>query len=75
MVQQKTHYRIIVETIIILLISKFIPLNNIDSYGSWIIYGFIVFLISSMITLSINLICFKNDFKEVIKFIKRSKRH
>ena len=56
----------IIETIIIVLIVKFLPFNfDFNSYINWIIYAVIVFMISCVVTIAINLIVYKEDRKNL----------
>ena len=71
---------IVVETIIIVLIVRFLPLSfKFNSYINWIVYAIIVFIISSIITITINLIVYKDDRKNLKqlfnnKLFKRRKK-
>ena len=62
-------FLIIIETIIIIFISRQLPYFENVSYLNWIINALMVFGISCTITLSINYIFFKNEFKEIIRII------
>lgn len=64
---------IIVETIIIVLIVRFLPLSfKFNSYINWIVYAIIVFIISSIITITINLIVYKDDRKNLKQLLKNN---
>jgi len=65
---------IVVEFIIIILITNFISLEYINSYLSWIVYAIIIFLLTSLITLSINYIVYKKEFKELFKIVKNIRK-
>jgi len=61
---------IIIEVILITGLVKYIPRIEIVSYFTWIIDAIIVFIITSFIVLFINMIVFKNDFKELFKILR-----
>ena len=64
---------IILETILIVLIVRLIPINiTINSYLNWIIYAIIVFVIASIVTISINMIMYKNDIGNLKQLLKNN---
>ena len=64
---------VIIETIIIVLIVRFLPINfKFDSYINWIIYAIIVFIIASIITIGINLIVYKDDKKNLKQLLNKN---
>lgn len=62
---------IVIETIIIVFICKYLPLKENINYLNWIINALMIFGVSSLITLTINYIFFKNEFKEIMNIFKR----
>ncbi len=71
----KRVFMIVFETIIIILISKFISLDNIISYSNWILSGFKIFGVSLIITICFNFMFFKDDFLDVLSLIKRKRKY
>ena len=64
---------IIFETIIIVLIVKLLPIDiKFNSYINWIIYAIIVFIISSIVTITINLLVYRNDVKDLMRLLKNN---
>lgn len=64
---------VIIETIIIVLIVRFLPINfKFDSYINWIIYAIIVFIIASIITIGINFIVYKDDRKNLKQLLNKN---
>ncbi len=61
---------LVVETLIIVFICRYLPYVENVSYINWIINAIMVAITASIITLSLNFIFFKNEFKEVVKIIK-----
>lgn len=61
---------IVLETILIVLTCNIIPKLNTVSYISWIINAFITFIISSAITIIINYIFYKKEYKELLEILK-----
>ena len=67
----KKELSIIFETIIIVLIVKVLPIDiKFNSYINWIIYAIIVFIISSIVTITINLLVYRNDVKDLKRLLK-----
>lgn len=60
---------LIVETLLIIFVSKQFLTVNTASYLSWINSSFLVFFISCVITFGINYLFFKNDFVETYRLI------
>ena len=64
---------IIFETIIIVLIVKLLPIDiKFNSYINWIIYAIIVFIISSIVTITINLLVYRNDVNDLKRLLKNN---
>lgn len=64
---------IIFETVIIVLIVKLLPIDiKFNSYINWIIYAIIVFIISSIVTITINLLVYRNDVKDLKRLLKNN---
>ena len=61
---------VIVETLIIVFICRYLPFVENISYINWIINAIMVATVASIVTLSLNFIFFRNEFKEVIIIIK-----
>ena len=59
-----------VQIIIIAVIFNIVTKINMDSYFQWILYGILIFFISSIIVCIVNIIIYKKDFKEVINILK-----
>lgn len=64
---------IIIETIIIVLIVKILPFDfKFNSYINWIVYAIIVFIISSIVTITINLMVYKDDRKNLKQLFRNN---
>ena len=61
---------ITIETIIVILISKFIPQFEMISYFNWLKYAIIIFAISIVIVLPTNILIYRDDVKRLIEMIK-----
>ena len=61
---------IVIETTLVLIISKYIPTIKNVSYISWGINALITFFVTSIIVIIINIIVYKKEFKEAFKIIK-----
>ena len=61
---------IVVETFLIVFITRFLPFVDNINYLNWIINAVMVAGVASIITLVINYIFYHNEFKEIIKMIK-----
>ena len=61
---------IVIETLIIIFISNYLPYVENVNYINWIINALMIFIISSFITIIINYIFYKNEFKELINTLK-----
>lgn len=61
---------VIIETLIIVFISNYLPMVNNINYANWLINAIMVGLISIVIILPINIVLFKNDFKGIFKMLK-----
>lgn len=61
---------IIIEVLLIVFLSKYLPKINIISYLTWIEYALLVSILSIAIVLLINVIIYKKEFKEMINILK-----
>lgn len=62
---------VVMETIVIFFICRYLPcLDNIN-YLNWLLNAIMVLLTSCIITLTINFICYRNEYKNVYKMIKQ----
>lgn len=61
---------ITMETILIISLCNLLPNLNKLSYINWIINAFITFIISSAITITINCIFYKKEYKELLEILK-----
>lgn len=61
-----------IELVVIVIISKFIPEIEFTSYIEWIKYAIIILVISMAIVLPINLISYKADTKNLLNMLKRN---
>lgn len=63
------------ETILLVILSRFIPMLENISYLNWIINGIMVFVLTSFVVLSINFLLYKDEFylffNSIAKAIKR----
>lgn len=66
-------FSILLEFVIVIFVSNFIPSMTTLSYINWIVYAIIIFIISFMIVLIINILFFKAEIKEVIYIFKNLK--
>lgn len=60
----------IIEVLLILFLSKYLPNLNIISYLTWIEYALLVGILSVIIVLPINVIIYKKEFKDMKNIIK-----
>lgn len=61
---------IIIEALLIIFLSRYLPNINIISYLTWIEYALLVSILSVIIVLLINAIVYRNEFKEMKKIIE-----
>ena len=61
---------VILETLIIVFICKYLPYVDNINYINWIINAIMVGIVSCIVVLSLNLLFFRKEFKEVIKIFK-----
>lgn len=61
---------IIIEVLLVVFLSNYLPNINIISYLTWIEYAALVFIITVLIVLPINILVFKKEFKEIINILK-----
>ena len=66
---------VVVETLIIVFISRYLPCVNYDSYTSWIINAFMVFIFASLVTIVLNYVLYKREFKDLLKILKNLTRN
>ena len=62
---------IIIETLIIVFVCRFIPYLSNTNYINWIVNGIITFSIACLIVLTINVLIFKSEYIELYKTLKR----
>ena len=62
---------VIIETIIIVIICKYLPFVSNISYTHWIINAIMVFVVACIVTIGINYIFYRNEFKELDIIMKR----
>ena len=62
---------VIIETLLILLLYRYIPHFDNINYINWIINAIIALGISIVVVLPINFVFFRNEFKQMITTIKR----
>ena len=62
---------VIIETTIILIISKHISFIEYNNYYNWIENSIVIVLISSSITILINYLFYKKDFEEIFSIMKK----
>ena len=65
---------IIIETLFILFICNFLPYLNNYNYLNWGINAIMVILVTSIVVLSINYICYHEEFKGLFNIIKKLTR-
>jgi len=63
---------IIIETIAIVFISKYMVILQYSSYFEWIISSIKIVIISSSITIIINYIFYKKEYKELLEILKNT---
>lgn len=61
---------IIIEVLLVVFLSNYLPNINIISYLTLIKYAILVFIITVLIVLPINILVFKKEFKEIINILK-----
>ena len=61
---------IIIESLLIVFISKFLPYIDNISYVNWIVNGIMTAIVASIVVIAINFIFYKNEFKELFKILK-----
>lgn len=61
---------IIIEVLLIVFLSKYLPKINIISYLTWIEYALLVGILSVVIVLSANIIIYRKEFKEMRNIFK-----
>lgn len=62
---------VVIETLIIVLISKKIPMLENVSYVNWILNAILVSSVSSTIVLIVNFIFYRSEIKELLSIIKK----
>lgn len=62
---------LVLETLAIVLIVHFIPVPEMDSYLSWIIYAIEVLAVAVIVVLPANYLLFKDDFKDLRRTLSR----
>lgn len=61
---------VIVETIVIILICKYLPYVDNTNYINWLVNAIMVGIVASLVTFISNYAFYKNEIKEVIKIFK-----
>ena len=61
---------IIIEVLLIVFLSKYLPKINIISYLTWIEYALLVGILSVVIVLSVNIVIYRKEFKEMRNIFK-----
>ena len=61
---------LIIETLLIVFISKYLPYVDYNNYLNWIVNAVMVSLLSMIIVISINYIFYKNEFKNLFTTLK-----
>ena len=61
---------VILETLVIVFISRYLPYFENISYFNWIINAIMVAAVAIIITCSLNFIFFRKEFKDVLKILK-----
>lgn len=61
---------IVIEVLLVALIANIIPQINVTSYTSWIMQALIILGIALIIVLGINVVVFRNEFKEILNIGK-----
>ena len=62
---------VIFETMGVILISRFIPMPEMNSYLNWILYAIEIMAVSVVMILPLNYLLYKNDFKDLWKILKK----
>ena len=62
---------VIIETLIIVLICRYLPFVSNISYMNWIINAIMVLIVACIVTIGINYIFYRNEFKELDIIMKR----
>lgn len=65
---------VIFETAFVLFIIEFIPNFSGYTYISWVVYSMIILLITSIIVLPINIMIYKEEFKNLIYILKKIRK-
>ena len=61
---------VILETLVIVFVSRYLPYFENISYFNWIINAMMVAVVAIIITCSLNFIFFRKEFKDVLKILK-----
>lgn len=61
----------IIETLLIVFISKILPVLDNINYLNWLLNAIMVFIVATIITLSINYLFYKNQFYNIYSMIKK----
>ena len=62
---------IIVETLLVVLLSHFIPMPEMSSYFNWILYAIEIFIVALVVVVPINYSLHKDDFRDLMRTIKK----
>lgn len=63
---------IVIEVGIITIVSAVLPSIEVTSYITWVLYASMIAIVSSIVTIVMNSVLYKNETKELIKMIKRN---
>ena len=64
---------IIIEVLLIVFLSKYLPNIKIVSYLTWIKYAILVAALAIIMVILINVIVYKEEFREIKKILKKIK--
>lgn len=62
---------VIVETLLVVLLSHFIPMPEMSSYFNWILYAIEIFIVALVVVVPINYSLHKDDFRDLMRTIKK----
>lgn len=63
-----------IETTIVILLVQIVPKISGNTYISWLSYSLIIFIITTIITVTINYIIYKKDFAQILTIIKKIRK-
>ena len=62
---------LVIESLTIVFIARFIPISEMTSYLNWIIYALEIFAVAVLVVLPANYLLFKEDFKDILRTLRR----